>query len=193
MTRWMAMQTVRMTHLPTAERVVPAAEMEALRALEATRTAAGTARAQTLARDGLLPMWLREASAVRQSAPSRLHGWAATAAMLGAASLALASSVLVKAAQARPRPFETGVVQAATGALAHGSSFPSTHTAVATAAAATLGRFAEPARAARLRDLAEEVAASRTYIGAHYPSDVAAGREIGERIATRLVGSVRRG
>lgn len=56
-------------------------------------------------------------------------------------------------------------------------SFPSGHTAVAVAVAAAL--LGDPALAPLAAVLATGVAASRIYLGAHYPLDVAAGAALG--------------
>ena len=58
-----------------------------------------------------------------------------------------------------------------------GLSFPSTHSATSFAGARALAGAGMPALPLRL--LAASLAASRLYLGVHYPSDIAAGAALG--------------
>jgi membrane-associated phospholipid phosphatase len=69
---------------------------------------------------------------------------------------------------------------------ADGSSFPSDHAAAATTAAEVLG-YIFPARAAVFAAMAEEAMQARLLAGVEYPSDVVAGRAIGQRIAALAI------
>lgn len=60
-----------------------------------------------------------------------------------------------------------------------GTSWPSGHSAVASAMAATLGEGRGPVTRALLGAVATAVGASRVYVGVHHPSDVVAGLGIG--------------
>jgi len=104
------------------------------------------------------------------------------AAMQGMVSLGLASAVVnlaVKRVVRRPRPLLDDVpslrrlaAQPAT------TSFPSGHAASAAAFAAAASSEA-PGLAMVLAPVAGAVAASRVYVGVHYPGDVAVGAGIG--------------
>jgi undecaprenyl-diphosphatase len=86
----------------------------------------------------------------------------------------------------RPRPYEAdpGGTRAMI-APPKGTSWPSSHPAVLTAFATVAGREVGAGRAARagLAGLGVAVAASRVYLGVHYPSDVASGVLVGRAVA----------
>lgn len=65
-------------------------------------------------------------------------------------------------------------------------SFPSEHSAAASAAAAVLS-YLFPSDAEQFYSLAEEAGKSRVWAGANFPSDVEAGRELGEQVGTLVV------
>lgn len=65
-----------------------------------------------------------------------------------------------------------------------GTSWPSGHSAVAAAMAATLGEGRGPLVRALLTATAAAVGASRVYVGVHHPSDVVAGLGIGSLSAS---------
>ena len=97
----------------------------------------------------------------------------------GGAALAWACAHLAKSIADRPRPYE-----AVSGAVlrqqpAHGSSFPSSHTAVALAVAiAAIPYLPRPGVLVALV-YAALVAWSRVFLGVHYPLDVLAGMGLG--------------
>lgn len=110
----------------------------------------------------------------------------AAASALGAAALAWLAGEGLKRAADRPRPYETnGDGTRLMIGPPRASSWPSSHPAVlaafATVAARELGLGA-PARSA-LTGLELAVAASRVYVGVHYPSDAASGFLLGRAIA----------
>jgi membrane-associated phospholipid phosphatase len=111
------------------------------------------------------------------------------AALTGLASVA-ATSALVKPLGRRPRPDrELQEVPAARQVRMPASrSFPSGHTAAATAFAGGVGSVL-PLAAAPLHVLAALVAYSRVHTGVHYPGDVLAGALLGTTIAD-IVGGV---
>jgi membrane-associated phospholipid phosphatase len=67
-----------------------------------------------------------------------------------------------------------------------GSSYPSDHAAAAAAAAEVLG-YIFPTRAAAFATRAEEAIRSRLAAGVEYPSDVAVGRALGQRVAALAI------
>ena len=101
--------------------------------------------------------------------------------LLAGAAVALAVSQALKRVCCRPRPSEGVCGRAGVQALAEhpdAFSFPSGHTAVAFAVAAALGGTGDPLGAVALT-LAVGIAASRVYLGAHYPLDVLVGAGLG--------------
>ena len=107
--------------------------------------------------------------------------WTALAALL--ASLAAEG---LKAATGRERPHvDTLVPRPDTG------SFPSGHAATSFACATVLAAF-EPRLRVPLYVLAALIAASRTYVGVHYPLDALAGSALGVLIGWAVVRALRR-
>jgi membrane-associated phospholipid phosphatase len=87
-----------------------------------------------------------------------------------------------KYAYNRPRPTEADPSLAAAVPIPRSPSYPSEHAAAAGAAAAVLADLF-PRNATAFAAMAEEAARSRVAAGAQYPSDVAAGLELGRRVA----------
>jgi membrane-associated phospholipid phosphatase len=65
-------------------------------------------------------------------------------------------------------------------------SYPAAHACFSTAASTTLAHLFQR-DAVSLTALGREAGESRIWAGIHYPSDVAAGRQIGEAVATRVI------
>jgi membrane-associated phospholipid phosphatase len=87
---------------------------------------------------------------------------------------------------ARPGPVVTDTLVKATIQDPAGPSFPSDYAAAATAAAEVLG-YIFPARASTFAAKAEEAMQVRLLAGVEYPSDAAAGRAIGQKIAAQAI------
>jgi len=83
----------------------------------------------------------------------------------------------------RPGPL---AIDALTRTTAQGSSFPSDYAAAAAAAGEVLA-YIFPARAKIFAERAEEATQVRLLAGVEYPSDVAAGRTIGQKIAALAI------
>ncbi len=97
----------------------------------------------------------------------------------GAAAFAWVGAHLAKSVADRPRPYEVVATAVLRQPPAHGSSFPSSHTAVALAVAiAAIPYLPRPGALVALA-YAALVAWSRVYVGVHYPLDVLAGVGIG--------------
>jgi undecaprenyl-diphosphatase len=96
-----------------------------------------------------------------------------------AAGLAWGLAHVAKAIADRPRPYEVITDAVLRQQPAHGTSFPSSHTAVTLAVAIALVPFlARPLAAAGI-GYAVLAGWSRVYLGVHYPLDVLAGAGLG--------------
>ncbi|HVL88975.1 MAG TPA: phosphatase PAP2 family protein [Actinomycetota bacterium] len=100
----------------------------------------------------------------------------------GAALTAWAVAQGAKKVYVRPRPYDDGVIEVLVRRPA-GTSYPSGHPAVAAALARVLAPEANKAVGKLIERLPSFVAASRVYVGVHYPSDVIGGRLVGEAVA----------
>jgi len=96
-----------------------------------------------------------------------------------AAGLAWALTHAAKAIAVRPRPYQVMADAVLRQPSAHGTSFPSSHTAVTLAIAIALVPFlARPLAAAGIA-YAALLGWSRVYLGVHYPLDILGGAGIG--------------
>jgi membrane-associated phospholipid phosphatase len=96
-----------------------------------------------------------------------------------AAGAAWALVHVAKAIADRPRPYEVMADAVLRQQPAHGTSFPSSHTAVTVAVVIALVPFLVRPLAAVAIGYAVLVGWSRVYLGVHYPLDVLAGAGIG--------------
>lgn len=147
----------------------------------------------------LVRRWERRAATRLMQALTRLgdtSSWLLLAAVLGAsggdgprravlllagAGVALVVSQALKRLCCRPRPSEGACGRPGVRALAEDPdafSFPSGHTSVAFGVALALGGAGDPLGTVALA-LAGGIGASRVYLGAHYPLDVAVGAVVG--------------
>lgn len=95
-----------------------------------------------------------------------------------AGSAAWAAAQAMKVVVRRPRPYQVEEAERLVAEPA-GSSWPSGHPAVAAAGASALVGHLPPRGRAAAAGVAVFVAASRVYVGVHYPTDVVAGLGIG--------------
>ena len=96
-----------------------------------------------------------------------------------AAAVAWALANLAKAIADRPRPYQVVADAVLRQPPAHGTSFPSSHTAVTVAVVIALLPFLPRVLAGVAIGYAVLVGWSRVYLGVHYPLDVLAGAGIG--------------
>ena len=101
----------------------------------------------------------------------------AAAAVAGGGALALAHAA--KAITDRPRPYQVMADAVLRQQPAHGTSFPSSHTAVTVAVVIALLPFLPRALAPVVIGYAVLVGWSRVYLGVHYPLDILGGAGIG--------------
>jgi membrane-associated phospholipid phosphatase len=122
-------------------------------------------------------VWLAIGTAAAVAAPQeeRPAWWRAVGSVAGAYALNTALKLVVR----RPRPHLAGLPQL-TGTPTQ-LSFPSAHATTSFAAARLYAQRGLPATP--LRALAWALAASRVYLGVHYPSDVLGGALLGDGIA----------
>ena len=96
-----------------------------------------------------------------------------------AAGAAWALANVAKVIANRPRPYDVVADAVLRQPPAHGTSFPSSHTAVTVAVVIALAPFLPRALAAVAIAYAVLVVWSRVYLGVHYPLDVLGGAGIG--------------
>lgn len=102
----------------------------------------------------------------------------AAADVVGAGALAWVVAQGVKRLVLRPRPYQAERAVRLVSEPA-GSSWPSGHPAVAAAVATVLSPHLPPGGGAAGAAVSSFVAASRVYVGVHYPTDVIAGLGLG--------------
>ena len=100
-----------------------------------------------------------------------------------AAGAALLLAHVAKAIADRPRPYQVMADAVLRQPPAHGTSFPSSHTAVTLAIAIALVPFLARPLAAVGIGYAVLVGWSRVYLGVHYPLDILGGAGIGMAVA----------
>jgi membrane-associated phospholipid phosphatase len=100
-----------------------------------------------------------------------------------AAGAAVLLAHVAKAIADRPRPYHVMADAVLRQPPAHGTSFPSSHTAVTLAVAIALVPFLARALAAVGIGYAVLVGWSRVYLGVHYPLDILGGAGIGMAVA----------
>ncbi|MDJ0497692.1 MAG: phosphatase PAP2 family protein, partial [Acidimicrobiia bacterium] len=107
---------------------------------------------------------------------------AGTVALAGTAAWLVCKPL--KRLTSRPRPDANETAVKTRGAAQTGLGYPSGHAAVATAMGTVLAKGASRSRLGGIALVAGTVGASRVYIGAHYPLDVAGGWAAGIATAT---------
>ena len=118
---------------------------------------------------------------------ARNHSILPVAAAAVAAGIAWALVHVAKAIADRPRPYEVVAGAVLRQQPAHGTSFPSSHTAVTVAVVIALVPFLPRALAVVAIAYAGLVGWSRVYLGVHYPLDVLAGAGIGMAVGGAIL------
>lgn len=98
----------------------------------------------------------------------------------------LANTVRAKSLYDRPRPYVRNTAIKPCISLESSSSYPSGHSAMGRA----IGKFLAdryPDRAEEIMIVADQVGMNRMVGGVHHPSDVVAGRKLGDEIALRTI------
>jgi acid phosphatase (class A) len=90
----------------------------------------------------------------------------------------------------RPRPFAAHKEIHPCVKLEDSASYPSGHAAISRTFARVLGELA-PTRAAAFMTRADQIAHDRTLGGVHYPSDIEAGKALGDKIFAALMASAK--
>ena len=162
-------------------------DLDAVLAWQARRTQADMAAIAYW--DGGAPAWRFDAEA-RRLAETSLLPTVAAARALAATQLAMADAavacwrLMADVGRAPPAVVDARVKPAV--AAAPDPSWPCAHAAVAVAAAEVLGHLFPPA-AAGLDTKARAVGETRVAAGLAFPSDVAAGRDVGHAVALAVI------
>jgi undecaprenyl-diphosphatase len=169
---------------PKAGSLAEKAELKSLHLLERFRTEKRDERVRQLNHDGTFKAYWDMAAAYRDG-HGFLQGIAGTA-LLGttlAANTAVTAALKLK--NNRQRPFD---VDPSLHPLFHPKdpSYPSGHASTAFAAARVMSKL-DPSMTKSVYAYATEMAASRTYAGVHFPSDVVAGAAVGTAVASKLL------
>lgn len=161
-------------------------ELQQLHMIAANRTPEGDVWASKVAGDGgTLVVRNMLGSYVRTH--SILKGSKATGMVTAANAATLRSSTAAKSMYKRMRPFDSDPTLPVLGDKPRDFSYPSGHTATAHATARVMAHL-WPERAEHFIELARQAGQARVYAGVHYPSDVAAGEELGRRVAEKVTG-----
>ncbi len=170
---------------------VEAGELNTVRQLNAAANANPQAANFTsyLAQHGGFDTWMDFARQYRRVA-GFTRGWIGTGVMLAAMGAAKLQTTLAKTGYRRLRPFQVDGSIRPIGKLPRDASYPSGHTSSAFAASTVLGAL-WPARANEFGWWARQVALSRVHAGAHFPSDVQMGAQIGVRAGLAAASLVR--
>lgn len=131
--------------------------------------------------------WIELALAQARSNPQTPHRIFRQMALMNVAiSDAMVAAWDAKYAYNRARPAALAPALPVLAQHTNSPSYPSEH-AVAAGAASTILAYLYPNDAERFAALADAAARSRVLAGAHFPSDVAAGLELGRQVAQQVI------
>jgi membrane-associated phospholipid phosphatase len=176
---------------PPPDQAASAAELQQLRALATRRDAAALDRVGFW--DTGAPGYRWNGILADELAKHNLAG-ATTSRQIALMQVAVYDATIAawdsKYTYRRPRPSTADPALATAVATPHSPSYPSEHAAVAGAAAAVLA-YLFPDDAQAIMAKAEEAARSRELAGVQYPSDTAAGLELGRKVADLVIERVK--
>jgi membrane-associated phospholipid phosphatase len=162
-------------------------ELAELKALASSRNAADVARARWWDAGGPVYRWNELAVEALLDEFVTLPMAARHLALLHAAiDDAVAAAAADKQVYRRARPREADPSLVTAFPTPKSPSYPSDHAAAASAAAEVLA-YLFPSRAQAFAALAEEASRSRLLAGVEFPSDIAAGRDIGKKVAAAAI------
>ena len=182
---WLLASGSQFRPAPPPDRGTTEAELRELKALAGRRDAAALDRIKFWDAGAAPYRWteaLIEWTQIRNSVNPARPFALVTAAMADA----MIATWDAKYAYNRPRPTEHDSSLAAAVAVPRSPSYPSEHAAAAAAAAAVLG-YLFPSDAGEFDRMAQEAAQSRVEAGVQFPSDVAAGLDLGRKVAALAI------
>ncbi|MCB0879608.1 MAG: phosphatase PAP2 family protein [Thermoleophilia bacterium] len=166
------------------------AELVISHAAQEARTASGVEWALHMDARGATSMWWGAAQRARRT-QGLLGDLRIRAGLVGAQVASLvATHVPGQTKVDLARPFQLDPTMELLGHRPGTSSYPSGHARQAYASARVVARL-DPSQAELAYQLADEVAASRVYAGAHLPSDVIAGANLGTAVGDAVLGAAR--
>jgi membrane-associated phospholipid phosphatase len=159
--------------------LVEAHELQTVRVLNARASASPEAAQFTtwLSEHGGWDVWQRFAKEYRQST-GFVRGWAGTGMMLLGMGTAALRTQIAKQGYDRLRPYQVDPSIQLIGKAPKDAGYPSGHTSAAYAAASVLSSL-WPARTTEFMWWARQTGLSRIHAGAHFPSDVERGAQVG--------------
>lgn len=176
---------------PPPGKAVTGRELALLRQIQdGFRTPAGNAWSHHMDFRGSTTLWLKPARDMRANL-GFIKGWAGTGAMVAAQVAALPVGLLAERKHKRDRPYMVDPTLKPVAQYPPTSSYPSGHVRQAYASARVVARF-DPSQADAAYGLARQVADSRLYSAAHYPSDVTAGAKLGVAVADKTMHALKR-
>jgi len=185
---WLLASGSQLRPPPPPDRAATEAELRELKALAGRRDGAALERIRFWDAGPAPYRWTEAAIEWTQVRTFLANGplWRAFALVTAAMHDATVAAWDAKYAHNRPRPTEQDPSLTAAVAVPRSPSYPSEHAAAAGAAASVLG-YLFPADAEVLAAMAQEAARSRVEAGVQYPSDAAAGLDLGRRVGALAV------
>ena len=185
---WLLASGAQFRPPPPPDRAVTEAELRELKALAGRRDAATLDRIKFWDAGPAPYRWTEAAIEWTQVRTFLANGplWRAFALVTAAMHDATVAAWDAKFAYNRPRPTEQDPALTAAVAVPRSPSYPSEHAAAAGAAATVLG-YLFPADVEVFAGMAQEATRSRVEAGVQYPSDAAAGLDLGRRVGAHAV------
>jgi membrane-associated phospholipid phosphatase len=185
---WLLASGSQLRPAPPPDRAATEAEVRELKALAGARSEAALDRIRFWDAGPAPYRWTEALIEWTQVRNSLANGalWRAFALVTVAMQDAMIAAWDAKYAYNRPRPTELDSSLTVAVAVPRSPSYPSEHAAAAAAAAGVLS-YLFPGDAEAFGAMAEEAARSRVLAGVQFPSDAAAGLDLGRRVAALAV------